>query len=216
MTDRLRSLVVIAKEPLAGRVKTRLIGDFTAEQAADLARAALLDTLAVVGDTPAASHVLLLDGRAGDWVPPNWRVIAQSAGGLDERIVNGFEALDPGPALLVGMDTPQLRRSDLAFDFARYESCLGRAADGGYWSLGFRDPRRARETVTGVPMSEAATGAIQYQRLRAAGLSVQLLDTLTDVDTSDDARMVAHQDPGTRFARQWLHCTSHDRRGRVG
>ncbi|MGW3405211.1 glycosyltransferase, partial [Streptomyces zhihengii] len=63
------TLIVIAKAPAAGRVKTRLTPHFTPEEAAELARAALADTFAAVLATPAARRVLALDGLPGPWVP---------------------------------------------------------------------------------------------------------------------------------------------------
>lgn len=200
----LETVVVIAKEPVPGRVKTRLIGDFTAEQAADLAAAALADTLSAMDQVRCRRRVLLLDGQAGSWVPRGWEVIAQVPGGLDERLAAGFESLDDAPAVLVGMDTPQLRARQLNFNPTRFDACLGMAADGGFWAIGFTSPARAGAVLRGVPMSTAETGSIQRQRMVSAGLAVQELDTLTDVDTAAEARSVALQSPSTRFARRWL------------
>src|SRR6516165_4192357 len=61
--------VVIAKEPVPGRVKTRLTPPFTPAEAALLAEAALADTLAAVAASPVSRHVLALDGARGDWLP---------------------------------------------------------------------------------------------------------------------------------------------------
>jgi uncharacterized protein len=199
----MRSVVVIAKEPLPGRVKTRLIGDFTPDEAAGLARAALLDTLSTLADVPCEQRVLLLDGSPTGWVPRGWSVLAQVAGSLDFRIVAGFDALADGPAVLVGMDTPQLRPEYLAFDATRYDACLGLAPDGGFWAIGFAEPHRAGGIVCGVPMSTPHTGGDQYRRLLDAGLRVQLLPTLTDVDTPASARAVALGAPHTRFGQLW-------------
>ena len=63
-------VVVIAKEPIPGRVKTRLTPPFTPEEAAALAEASLTDTLAAVADTTVARRVLALDGTPGRWLPP--------------------------------------------------------------------------------------------------------------------------------------------------
>ncbi|MEP6599424.1 MAG: DUF2064 domain-containing protein [Actinomycetota bacterium] len=198
----LGTLIVIAKEPLPGRVKTRLVPPLTHRDAAAVAEAALVDTLAAMTAVPAARHVVVLEGRPGTWLPTGWDVVAQSAGGLDARLTAAFEAVDPArSALLVGMDTPQLlARHVLAFDPSRFDACLGPATDGGYWAIGLRDPARARQVIADVPMSRADTGAQQLTRLRAAGLHVQLLDELADVDTIEVAHEVAFQAPATRFA----------------
>ena len=197
------SVLVIAKTPEAGRVKTRLIGAFSPQQAADLAGCALRDTLAELARHPAPVKVLLLDGASQGWQRPGWTIRAQSAGGLDERLAAGFDAVPTGPAVLVGMDTPQLRVADLDFDLQRWDACLGPAVDGGYWAIGFADPRRARDVIVGVPMSTPHTAAVQLSRMRAAGLRVQLLPTLVDVDTPATAATVARGAPVTQFGHRW-------------
>lgn len=195
------ALIVIAKEPVPGRVKTRLVPPLTNSEAAHLARAALSDTLRVASAVDASQHVLALAGRPGPWLPRGWRVIAQPAGTLDVRLVAAFGAASGGPALLIGMDTPQVRSAQLAaFDPDGHDACLGLAEDGGYWAIGLRNPALAVEVISGVPMSTNHTGAEQLRRLHAAGLRVQLLDTLADVDTIDVAYGVAAAAPSTEFA----------------
>jgi glycosyltransferase A (GT-A) superfamily protein (DUF2064 family) len=199
----IQTLVVIAKQPVPGRVKTRLIGACTPAEAAELAGCAVADTLTALEDFPCQERVILLDGEPDGWLPAGWRVLPQVTGDLAERLSAGFDALPAGPALLVGMDTPQLHAGLLGFDPSRYDSCLGLAADGGFWAIGFADPHRARACIAEVPMSTNRTGAEQHRRLLAAGLRVQQLPTLTDVDTPATAEQVARLAPHTRFARRW-------------
>jgi glycosyltransferase A (GT-A) superfamily protein (DUF2064 family) len=193
-------LLVIAKEPLAGRVKTRLTPPFSPGEAAELAAAALADTLDAVAATPAARRVLVLDGRAGGWLPPGIGVAAQCGGGLDARLAAAFAGCG-GPALLIGMDTPQVTPDMLApgLDFAEYDAWFGPAADGGFWALGLAVPDP--ELLLGVPMSTSRTGAVLLRRLAAAGLRVGRLPVLRDVDTAADAREVAALAPYGRFGR---------------
>ena len=198
-----RTVVVLAKSPVPGRVKTRLTSLLSPEAAADVATAALADTLDAVAGL-AADHVLALDGPAGPWVPPGFDVIRQGPGGLDRRLAAAFDdvwARHPGPVLLVGMDTPQLAPQLSAVDLAGHDAVLGLAQDGGFWAVGLRAPDPA--LFLGVPMSEPTTGAEQLERLRAHGLRVALLPTLRDVDDPDDADAVARAVPGSRFARRW-------------
>lgn len=203
----LGAVLVIAKEPVPGRVKTRLVPPCTPVEAADVAAAALSDTLAEMARVPAAEHVVVLDGTPGRWLPAGWRVLPQCAGGLDLRLAAAFGHVD-GPAMLVGMDTPQLRAEQVsAFDPDRFDSALGLCADGGYWAIGFRSPADAARTIPGVPMSVGHTAAAQTERLAAANLSVQLLDTLVDVDTAATAALVAATAPHTRFAAAWSALT---------
>ncbi|MFD8792171.1 TIGR04282 family arsenosugar biosynthesis glycosyltransferase [Streptomyces vinaceus] len=193
------TLVVVAKAPVPGRVKTRLTPHFTPQQAAALARAALQDTLDAVLATPAGRRVLYLDGSPRHWLPEGIEVVPQCAGGLDVRLAAAF-SLYEGPALLIGMDTPQVTPELLAqgLDFAGTDSWFGPALDGGFWALGLAEPDPA--LLLGVPMSAPHTGAVQRQRLTTSGRAVRDLPALRDVDTPDDAARVAASAAGTRFA----------------
>jgi glycosyltransferase A (GT-A) superfamily protein (DUF2064 family) len=197
----INTLIVIAKQPIAGRVKTRLVPPLSYPQAAELAAAALTDTLRVVDATPALHRLLAFEGRVDDWLPIGWTSCVQPSGGLDRRLVAAFDAVTPGPALLVGMDTPQLQpQMIVAFDPSRYDACLGPAADGGYWAIGFREPAMAAQAIPGVPMSTDRTADEQLSRLAALRLRVQVLDELVDVDTIDAATHVAAQARDSAFA----------------
>ncbi len=191
------TLLVIAKEPRPGRVKTRLTPPFTPREAASLAEASLADTLDVVAATPADRRVLVLDGEPGPWLPAGFEVVRQCAGGLDERLADAF-ARCAGPALLIGMDTPQVTPELLTVDFAEGDAWFGPAEDGGFWALGLADPSPA--LLRGVPMSTPQTGAVQRERLVLAGLRVRDLPRLRDVDTAADAEAVAALAPHGRFA----------------
>lgn len=196
------TLLVIAKEPLPGRVKTRLTPPYTPKEAAELAAAALADTLDTVLAAPARRRVLVLDGRPGPWLPAGIEVVPQCAGGLDERLAAAFAGC-AGPALLVGMDTPQITPGLLAPALGpdAWQDCdawFGPAVDGGFWALGLADPDP--DLLRGVPMSRPDTGALQRARLTDAGLKVRDLPPLRDVDTADDAGKVAAAAPESRFA----------------
>jgi rSAM/selenodomain-associated transferase 1 len=193
-------LIVIAKEPVPGRVKTRLQTEFTADEAAALARASLADTLNTVRKARASRRVLALEGDRGPWLPPGFEVVAQRGGGLDERLAAAFEdAFDGTPMLLVGMDTPQLTPDLLSLRWSGHDAVLGLTEDGGYWCLGLRVPDR--RALIGVPMSTDHTGSDQLRRLRMLGLRVLLLPTLRDIDTPRDAAAIAAAHPSLRMSR---------------
>ncbi len=199
-------LVVIAKAPVPGRVKTRLTPPFSPRQAAQLAEAALADTLAAAAKVPAARHVIALDGAPGHWLPGGFEVISQRGRGLDERIAAALGeayARLPVPVVLIGMDTPQVTPGLLESALrpladGTADAVFGPAADGGFWLLGLRRPDPA--LVVGVPMSTARTGAAQLARLAGAGMRVRRLPCRLDVDSAADADAVAEQIPGSRFA----------------
>jgi glycosyltransferase A (GT-A) superfamily protein (DUF2064 family) len=191
------TLLVIAKEPRPGRVKTRLTPPYSPDEAASLAAAALTDTLRAVAATPASRRVLVLDGRPGPWLPPGFDVVPQCGGGLDERLAAAFAACT-GPALLIGMDTPQVTPDLLTLEPDGCDAWFGPAEDGGFWALGLASPDP--ELLRGVPMSRPDTGARQRARLVEAGLRVRDLPLLRDVDTAADADAVAASAPDGRFA----------------
>lgn len=196
-------LLVIAKSPLPGRSKTRLCPPCTPAQAAALAEAALADTLAAAAATPCAGRRLVLDGAPGEWLPPGFEVVPQSGGGLGARLAAAFAGCE-GPALLIGMDTPQVTPALLGESLERLampgvDAVLGPAEDGGYWAIGMREPDP--RAFAGVPMSSERTGRCQLRALRRLGLAVEGLPALRDVDRIADAEAAAAAAPGGRFAR---------------
>ena len=100
-------ILVIAKAPEPGRSKTRLSPPCSPGQAAELAEAALVDTLDSVASTPCSGRTLVLDGEPGGWMREGFEILPQPEGGLGERLDYAFR-VTAGPALLVGMDTPQV------------------------------------------------------------------------------------------------------------
>jgi rSAM/selenodomain-associated transferase 1 len=195
-------ILVLAKAPSAGRAKTRLCPPCTPEEAAALARAALLDTMEAVGRARVARRVLVLEGKPEPWVPDGFDVIGQRGADLDQRLAAAFE--DAGaPALLIGMDTPQVTPAMLeealgALDRPGVDAVLGPAMDGGWWAIGLRRSQPA--VFLGLPMSTRLTGAAQAGRLGRLGLSWASLPELRDVDHFGDAIAVAELAPLSRFA----------------
>jgi uncharacterized protein len=189
-------IIVLAKAPVPGRVKTRLCPPHTPVAAARIAAAALDDTIETVTAVPAADRVLAVDGIHP--APPGWRSEPQHGDGLGERIARAFTA----PALLIGMDTPHVTAALLTSALRlldEVDAVFGPAADGGWWALGLRDPRNA-EVVRDIPTSTATTGARTLAALRARCLRVALLPVLRDVDTAADVVEVAALcPPGSRF-----------------
>jgi glycosyltransferase A (GT-A) superfamily protein (DUF2064 family)/SAM-dependent methyltransferase len=201
-----RTLLVIAKEPRPGRVKTRLQSWFSPQDAARLAAASLADTMAAVRAAAVGRRVVALEGAPGDWLPAGVEIMAQGPGGLDLRLEAAFAQVfasapagPPGEVLLIGMDTPQVTSDLLTADWRGADAALGLSTDGGFWAIGLR--RAVPGVFAGIPMSTDATGAAQLQRLRSLGLRVHLLPVLQDVDTPADALAVAELAPHTRFAR---------------
>ncbi|MQA11576.1 MAG: DUF2064 domain-containing protein [Pseudonocardiaceae bacterium] len=209
-------LLLVAKSPVPGLAKTRMCPPLSAECAADISAAALLDTVDTVLSTPGLVPVVAFVGELDDACRSEelcrylsgMLVIWQRGQDFASRLANAHRdvaALYPGtPVLQIGADTPQLRSDQLAsaaelLRCGQEEALLGPAEDGGWWALGLRDPTAA-QVLTDVPTSRTDTGLLTRDALRRSGLRVNDLDYMSDVDTYEDARLVAASIPGTRCA----------------
>jgi rSAM/selenodomain-associated transferase 1 len=195
-------ILVLAKVPIPGRVKTRLCPPCTPAQAAAIAQAALDDTLDAVRTAQVARRIIAFDQES---TVDDSEVIQQRGDGLAERIAHAFADTaerSNEPIVQIGMDTPQVTAS-LLEDAVRLltttDAVLGPAEDGGWWALGLRDATHA-DLLAPVPMSTSDTGQLTLEALAQAGLTVTQLPTLRDVDTMDDARAVAEMMRDSRFA----------------
>jgi rSAM/selenodomain-associated transferase 1 len=202
VSDPTPTVLVLAKEPVPGRVKTRLCPPCTPAEAATIAAAAITDTVAAVVATTRTRPVLVLDGAVGPWLPVPIDVVAQGGGGLGDRLDAAFTHA-AGPAVLVGMDTPQVPTARIDDALARLDrpevdAVLGLTTDGGWWIIGFAVPTPG--AFDGVEMSVATTGAQQRSRLDALGLRTELVGPETDIDTFADALAVADAHPHLRCA----------------
>jgi rSAM/selenodomain-associated transferase 1 len=193
-------VLVMAKSPVPGRVKTRLCPPCTPQEAAELAEAALADTLDAVAACGAGRRIIALDGAPGPWLPAGFEVIRQVDGPFDQRLAAAW-ALAAGAGVQIGMDTPQVTPELLdealgSLDFT--SAALGPADDGGWWAIALRRPDR--RVFAGVPMSTNDTGAAQRARLRRLGHSVTTLPTLVDMDTAADVPAVTASGSAIRTA----------------
>ena len=208
--------LVVARAPVAGRAKTRLTPPYSPVQAADLAAAALLDSLEAAGTAAAllgsGRPVVALSGDpAGAERSDQVRdalsrcdVIRQRGDGLAWRLVAAHrDAAGSGPVLQIGMDTPQVD-ADLLVGLAGLledaPAVLGPAVDGGWWALALRDARDAA-ALGGVAMSLASTYTATVASFASRGTAVRPGPVLRDVDTARDAAAVAALAPSSRFAR---------------
>lgn len=211
-------VIVLAKAPLPGRVKTRLSPPLSADQAASVAAAALDDTFrAVLGSKRSTGTVAVFDGEPSPWVPAGITVIPQIEGGLDRRLPAAFgdvHALHGGAMVLIAMDTPQVTAAmvDEAIDALERpgaDAVFGPADDGGYWLIGLRGLRSGEGSYDAlfhdVPMSTDETGAAQRERLLACGWRVHDVGPLRDIDTIADIIAVTNAEPRLRVTEAWRH-----------
>ncbi len=203
----------MAKAPVPGLAKTRLAAVVGDQAAAGLAAAALLDTIDAC--TQATSHcVIALTGvlehaaRAEEIraALAGWTILWQRGDSFGQRLANAHLDAGPGPLIQIGSDTPQVTPTQLrevADLLVDHDTVLGPADDGGWWVLGRHDADQA-EALRDVPTSTSTTGDDTRAALVARGCSVTLVATMRDVDTVEDAHVVATAAPGTRFARAWV------------
>lgn len=213
MTDVVNiTVLVVAKAPVPGLAKTRLAASVGDAAAADIAAAALLDTLDAVAAAPVADRVVAVTGdltraaRAREIRQrlTSFMVVQQRGDDFAERLVFAHRDAAIGhPVLQIGMDTPQVTAELLeacAGALLEAPAVLGPATDGGWWALGVRSAATAA-CLRDVPMSQSDTGARTLAALRDSGVEVVLLPELADVDTIDDVDAVRRAcAPATRFA----------------
>ncbi|MDE0802983.1 MAG: DUF2064 domain-containing protein [Acidimicrobiales bacterium] len=195
-------VLVMAKEPVPGRVKTRLCPPCTAQQAADIAAAALADTFDAALASGADEVIAALDGDPGPWLPAGVRTVPQVEASFDRRLAAAW-ATTAGPGIQIGMDTPQIDAPLLDSAMAALadeanDAVLGPAADGGWWAIGL--PGADDRVFLDVPMSTDHTGDDQRSRLESIGHRVGPLPELVDVDHFPEALAVADLAPHGRFA----------------
>lgn len=202
--------LVVAKAPVPGLAKTRLAATLGDEAAADIAAAALLDTLDAVVAAGFSARVIALTGDLAQASRreelqaafASYTVVEQRGDGFAERLVHAHAVAAGAPVFQIGMDTPQVTPALLessAAALAEAGSVLGMAEDGGWWALGLTDSHLARALLD-VPMSRTDTGARTVAALVALGADIRLLPVLRDVDHAEDLHPVAEECPsGSRF-----------------
>lgn len=197
-----RVVLLFTKPGVPGRVKTRLIGELTAGEAAALHRALLADLLRNLSGG-AFRLELRWALEEGEEAPAlGYPAARQEGGDLGERLYRALAAAAGGGALVaaVGSDHPELTAARVEEAFAALEGgadvALGPAADGGYYLVAVRPEAACRDLFADIPWSTAAVLAATVRRAAAAGLTVHLLPPGRDVDTPEDLARLAARLPG--------------------
>lgn len=182
-----KQLVIFAKEPRLGAVKSRLGSQLGAVEALRFYRQTLKTVFQRLGrDLRWDSYVAVTpDSYRAAGLP----TIPQGRGDLGLRMARVFEALPPGPAVIVGSDIPDLKARHVAAAFqqlGRVDAVFGPSEDGGYWLVGLNRVRASPDLFSGVRWSSGFELADTVANL--AGRRYALLETLNDVDTIDDWR----------------------------
>ena len=198
------ALVIVAKYPRPGHVKTRLGASIGFEQSARLYSAFLRDlterfTTASAHDSyhliwACADDPTLMESILGH----GKRMIRQRGEDLAERlyaICCDTAALGYERTIILGSDSPHVPAAAVTDALALLESAdvaLGPAEDGGYYLVGIRNQPTPPDIFTGVTMSTSAVLAETLERVAALGLSAQFIKTTFDVDTEADMIRLAH------------------------
>ncbi len=189
--------IVIAKAPRPGLCKTRLEPLLGADGCARLQSALVARAAAWAADVGDPYVVFTPDDARDEMaaLAPGATLIAQVEGSLGDRLAAAFRdvlATHPGPALLVGVDTPQLgrRHAEAALDDLRcgVDVTVGPASDGGYYLIGLHEPNDA---VFALPDADWGGSSVLTKTLAAAGeagLTVGMLRAERDLDDERDAR----------------------------
>jgi rSAM/selenodomain-associated transferase 1 len=184
-------LVLFVKAPRIGAVKTRLAKGIGKVNAWRFYRSQSSRLLLTVGRDPRWRTALAVTpddyvNTMGFW-PGDVTRLSQGQGDLGQRMARVFEALPPGPAVIVGSDIPGVQRHHIAAAFRslrRHDAVFGPAADGGYWLVGLSRRRPVWHLFNNVRWSSRYALADTVANLD--GRRVAMLEQLSDVDTPAD------------------------------
>jgi uncharacterized protein len=216
------ALAVMAKAPREGKVKTRLLGALSPEEAARLYVAFLSDTFALMEDVRDERENLSLalcytpegEEEAFEEVEREGSMmIPQRGENLGERLTNCFAdlfALGFESVVVIGADSPTLPGEYLFDAFECFETdddvVIGPAEDGGYYLVGMR--KLHRRIFEDIPWSAAGALDVTIERAREAELNLVLLPEWCDVDTPDDLeqlkRDLTENKKVAKFTRKFL------------
>lgn len=187
------AIALIAKAPVAGKVKTRFTPPCTPEQAADFARAFLLDTAAAARSCDADLWVSYLgDAELLVELLGDVSLLEQRGSDLDDRLANAADDLFARgyeQVVLFGADCPTVDAGYLssALDgLGAADVVLGPADDGGYTLIAMKAPEP--RLFVGIEMSTERVARETLQRADECGLTTLVLDTRFDIDTLDALR----------------------------
>jgi len=190
-------VAIMARVPVAGRVKTRLCPPLTSDQAARLARCFLLDRVEQLGAIADASPVVAftpadLEAELRRLLPGDVRLVPQEGADLGarlDRILTGLLVESGAGAIAIDTDSPTvptdyLRQACAHLARATADIVLGPSEDGGYYLIGLRQP--APDLFREMPWSTAAVLDETVTRTRRLGLRLALLPPWFDVDRGED------------------------------
>jgi|TARA_B110000908_G_C10250107_1_gene451459 rSAM/selenodomain-associated transferase 1 len=192
------TLVVMLKEPRAGRVKTRLGKDIGMTAAAWWFRHQVKRLLRRIEDPRWNVVLAVAPDRAGlisrVW-PLHLARIPQGNGDLGDRMARAMRSIPIGPVCVIGADIPDVGPNQIARAFSALgssDAVFGPAPDGGYWLIGLRRTHPLPPKIF-QHVRWSTEHALADTRASLGDLTVALIDQLQDVDTIDDLKMTSPQ-----------------------
>jgi rSAM/selenodomain-associated transferase 1 len=207
-------LVVVAKAPLPGKVKTRLIPHFTPEEAADLYRCFLEDRIIAMNSLKGVDlAIAYTPADAGDMFTPfrrnEFSLFSQKGKDLgqrlnsifQEKLADGYDAVS-----IIDSDSPDLPASTVQESFKRLLSnqtdvVFGPCHDGGYYLVGMRKPHP--ELFYDIPWSTETVLANTLETAKKIGLKTNLLPWWNDLDTFEDLIVFYNKYKNQSFKSNW-------------
>jgi len=195
-------VVAVAKQPIAGQVKTRIAATLGAETARELYRCALTDTVDLVRaleDVQPALSYAPDTAEAHAYfssLAPDFSLVIQRGADLGERLLHTFQTLHArkfAPIVLIGSDNPSLPVSYIEqalalLDQSGTDAVLGPAADGGYYLLGMRTP--LAPLFQDIRWSTEVVAQQTRDRAAEHDLSLMEVPVWYDLDTAEDLRQL--------------------------
>lgn len=190
------ALIVFAKAPVAGQVKTRLIPRIGRERATNLYRELLTRTLATATKAKFTDLQLWISGNSNHQYfkhlknRNDFKFYQQEGKDLGQRMFNAFDSvLKEHPyAILIGSDCPSLLDSDLKLAMTLLENekelVLGPAEDGGYYLIGLR--KNNIKLFSKIKWGGESVFSETYSRAKKMKLDIELLSEKKDVDRASD------------------------------
>lgn len=187
-------LIIFAKEPETGRVKTRLAGKMDDNEIIELYKDFVRRTIDIAGKVESDNKFLAYDssGKAGfiESVKGSLSLLKQEGADLGERLYNAFlysKGEGNESTIIIGADSPDMPPEFIYKGFDMLEKSdivIGPSRDGGYYLIGLKDPDR--RIFKDVNWSSDKVFAETMDNIKNTGKIASLVDGWYDIDTPED------------------------------
>lgn len=199
-TSTTAAVVVFAKAPIVGEVKTRLCPPLTPDEAASLHGSLVMDMLErcqavkgcdrILAGSPDRTHPFF-KAMEGRFKVKLWEQVGEDLGARMARTFQDGLESSYHSLMIVGTDIPGITSQMMTqalTALTEHDLVLGPTVDGGYYLIGLR--KHVPELFQGIPWSTDQVYARTEQKAKALGLSLKILPTLRDIDTIEDLQAV--------------------------